>query len=123
MGGAAVPRLVADEEGPTEGRQAPAEVGGQGGACSHGRSPAPLAPAQLSRISQEIMNGMTGQANAWGRPAIGCPETGLLSCEKVRKEKSPQDTRPTWGKFPTRTRSVSMPQLVVGVGRRLYPSV
>lgn len=74
-------------------------------------------------ISQEIMNGMTGQANAWGRPAIGCPETRLLSCEKVGKEKSPQDTRPTWGKFPTRTRSVSMPQLVMGVGRRLYPSV
>lgn len=36
VGSAAVPGLVVDEEGAAEGRQAPAEVGGQRGVRSHG---------------------------------------------------------------------------------------
>jgi len=85
-GSATVLRLVVGEEGAAERCQAPAEAGGQRGVRSHGCSPQPAS----ARISHKVINGITGQANAQGCPAIGSLGTGLLSREEdVGKENSP----------------------------------
>lgn len=75
---AAIPRLVVEEEGATEGHQAPAQAGGQRGGRSHGEQLSPAGPSS-ARISQEGINEVTGQANAQGHVAIGSLGTELLS--------------------------------------------
>lgn len=74
-----------------------------------------------ARISQKVISGMTGQANAWGHLAIGSLGPGQLSWEEdVGKENSP---------FPghqahvgaTSIQSISPPQQLAGDEQQVVP--